>query len=360
MSMRKWALVILSWFYLSLAYAEDKVEMAKFMALPDAVRQALDSHIKPIPRRSDQVKALHKLLYSGQGFNISYNNQRTKTAAEAFNTRSGNCLSLAALYIASARYLGFQAYFQLVEIPYQWMQRDNTTYYLGHVNALVVFGANRVTAEFLGSFTAEEAAKFKSTQMSDTEALSRYYNNLGVEAMVRGENQKGLEYLTAAIETNRKYADAWVNLGVWYKGHKRMVEAEQSYLTAVKIQSNNTSALSNLLVLYQGQGRALLAAEVANKLNRHRLKNPYYLAGLAEKALREQQFPQAIVLLKKAIKKQDDGRFYQLLGQAYFAVGQVGKAQTALEKSVALASSSQDELLRSEKLAALRSYISHR
>lgn len=358
--MRKWALVILSWFAFSSVYAENMGDMAEFMALPDGVRQALDAHIKPLPRRSDQVKALHKLLYSEQGFNISYNNQGTKTSEEAFNTRSGNCLSLAALYIASARYLGLQAHFQLVEIPYQWMQRDNTTYYLGHVNALVVFGANRVTAEFLGSFTAEEAAKFKSTQMSDTEALGRYYNNLGVEAMVRGENQKGFEYLTAAIDTNRKYADAWVNLGVWYKGHNQMVDAEQSYLNAVKIQSDNTSALSNLQVLYQQQGRLLMAAEVANKLNRHRLKNPYYLAGLAEKALREKDYAQAVVLLKKAIKKQDDGRFYQLLGQAYFSVGRVDKAQSALEKSVALASSSQDERLRSEKLAALRNYISHR
>ena len=107
--------------------------------------------IKPLKRRTDQVTALHQLLYSAAGFNIIYNNQRTQTASEAFYSRSGNCLSLAALYVASARYLGMDARFQAVEIPFQWLQRDKTMYYLGHVNALVKLGHNRVTAEFLGA-----------------------------------------------------------------------------------------------------------------------------------------------------------------------------------------------------------------
>ena len=36
--------------------------------------------------------------------------------------------------------------------------------------------------------------------MSDAEALARYYNNLGVEAMVRQESGQAFDYLQAAIE----------------------------------------------------------------------------------------------------------------------------------------------------------------
>lgn len=328
--------------------------MEEFMSLPAPLQLALDERIKTLPRRTDQVAALHKLLYSPAGFNITYNNQRTKTASEAFFTRSGNCLSLAALYVASARYLGMDARFQAVEIPFQWLQRDNTMYYLGHVNALVKLGHNRVTAEFLGAFTAEESAKFKSKEMSDSEALARYFNNLGVEAMVRQDRVQAFDYLQAAIEKNKKYADAWVNLGVWYKGQQRGLDAEQAYLTAVHLDGKNTSALSNLMVLYQSQGRTQMADQVAAKLHKHRLKNPYYLANLAERALQARDYSTAVSLLKKAVKKQEEGHFYQLLGQAYFGLGDKSKSQIALEKSVALAASPQDETLRSGKLAALR------
>jgi tetratricopeptide (TPR) repeat protein len=334
--------------------------MAEFMALPEPLRQELDARIKPIPRRAEQVTALHQLLYSPSGFNIIYNNQRTKTAAEAFFTRSGNCLSLAALYVASARYLELEAHFQSVEIPFQWLQRDKTTYYLGHVNALVKFGNNRVTAEFLGAFTAEESAKFKSTLMSDSEALARYYNNLGVEAMVRDDTLRAYDYLQAAIAQNKKYADAWVNLGVWYKNQHRLAEAEDAYMRAVDLNNKNTSALSNLLVLYQAQGRTALAGQAADRLHQHRLKNPYYLAGLAQQALQEKNYQAAIGFLKKALQKQEEGHFYQLLGQAYFGAGKIHNAQKALERSVALANSPQDKDISSGKLTALRNLLTRR
>lgn len=352
--MRSWLMVLLSLFALHSAQARDN-NLNDFMALPAVLQIALDTRIKPLPRRTEQVAALHQLLYSPAGFNITYNNVRTKTASEAFYTRSGNCLSLAALYVASARYLGMDARFQAVEIPFQWLQRDNTMYYLGHVNALVKLGHNRVTAEFLGAFTAEESAKFKSKEMSDTEALARYYNNLGVEAMVKQDLSLAFDYLQAAVNTNKNYADAWVNLGVWYKGQQRALDAEQAYLTAVQLDNKNTSALSNLVVLYQSQGRSLMAAEVAIKLHKHRLKNPYYLASLAERALQSQDYSAAISFLKKAVKKQEEGHFYQLLGQAYFALGEKSRAQAALEKSLELALNPQDKTLRSGKLAALRS-----
>lgn len=353
-SMRCALLIMIIFFAVYPAQASE-VGMEEFMALPVPLQAALDERIKPLPRRTEQVAALHRLLYSPAGFNITYNNQRTKTAAEAFYTRSGNCLSLAALYVAAARYLGMDARFQAVEIPFQWLQRDKTMYYLGHVNALVKLGHNRVTAEFLGAFTAEESATFKSMEMSDTEALARYYNNLGVEAMVRQEPDKALDYLQAAIDKNKKYADAWVNLGVWYKGQQRGLDAEQAYLTAVRLERKNTSALSNLMVLYQSQGRTQMATEVAEKLHKHRLKNPYYLASLAERALQDKDYARAVAYLKKAVKKQEEGHFYQLLGQAYFGLGAKIKSQLALEKSLLLAASPQDKTLRAGKLAALRS-----
>ncbi|RZA05699.1 MAG: hypothetical protein EOO68_06125, partial [Moraxellaceae bacterium] len=328
--MRTLTMLLVGLFWLSPVHA-GVTSMESFMALPEPLRVQLDLRIKPLARKTDQVAALHKLLYSPGGFNIVYNNQRTKTATETFFTRSGNCLSLAALYIASARYLNMEAHFQSVEIPFQWLQRDKTTYYLGHVNALVKLGHNRVTAEFLGAFTAEESAKFKSAQMSDIEALARYYNNLGVEAMVRDEWNTAYDYLQASLAQNEKYADAWVNLGVWYKSQQNLLEAEKAYLSAVEINDKNTSALSNLFVLYQSQGRETLAKEAADKLHKHRLQNPYYLASLAERALQQKDYETSIRFLKKALKKQDEGHFYQLLGQAYFGVGQTRKAQAALE-----------------------------
>ena len=74
------------------------------------------------------------------------------------------------------------------------------------------------------------------------------------------------------------------------------------------------------MVLYQSQGRTQMAEQVADKLHQHRLKNPYYLASLAERALQAKDYSGAVILLKKLLKSRRKG-ILSVVGAGLFWFG---------------------------------------
>jgi Flp pilus assembly protein TadD len=328
--------------------------LTAFMALPQALRDDLDKHVRPVGRNTEKILALHQRLYSPQGFNIRYENTRTKTAEEAFSSRSGNCLSLAALYVSAARYLGLNAQFQAVTVPDEWMQREHTVFFLGHVNVLVKVPGHQARVEFLDTYLQDNTPAKKARPLTDQQALARYYNNLGAEALSEGRLAQAKQHFQMAITQDPDSADAWVNLGVLHKREGQGAEAEKAYQTALRLEPNHLSALSNLQVLYQAQQRLDEAQHMGEELHKRRLKNPYYLAKTAQKALASGEHASAIAMVKKAIAIKADARFYQLLGQAHFAAGHTSQAQKALETSVTLAADAQVRALSMAKLQALQ------
>jgi tetratricopeptide (TPR) repeat protein len=73
-------------------------------------------------------------------------------------------------------------------------------------------------------------------------------------------------------------------------------------------------------------------------VERNRRRNPYYLLYLAEVANEEQRWSDAIELLNKAIRIDDEEfRFYYALAQAQFHAGLVEVARANLSRARALA-----------------------
>src|SRR5262245_38276080 len=66
------------------------------------------------------VEGMHK-----SGFlDLNYENDRTFTAAETFDARSGNCLSFTNLFVALARSMKLAAEYQVVDVPPIWDSAD--------------------------------------------------------------------------------------------------------------------------------------------------------------------------------------------------------------------------------------------
>ncbi|PCK09542.1 MAG: hypothetical protein COA42_03245 [Alteromonadaceae bacterium] len=294
-----------------------EVPEVDLLALDDKIKELLDTHIRPIERKSARVEQLHQLLFDSQYLNIGYEFSATKTAQQTFDDRNGNCLSHASLFVAAARYVGLKARFQLVEVDRQWEKEDNYYIVPGHVNAFVNLpGGATATVEFVDSYVSKELSP---KTMPDELAQAEYYSNVAMEHLSSGDKLKALAYLKKAVKTYKKQHAIWSNLGVVYKFLGDYDRAEIAYMKAYKLNKRDPSLITNIYILYTQQGKTELAAKYEKRVSRYLKRNPYKLNQMASINIASNDLKTAERLYKKAIHiKPEEHSFHFDLARLYF------------------------------------------
>ena len=329
------------------------------LGLNDQVKALLDKKIKPIKNRYQRTEALHALMFSSDGLNISYSPDRTFTAQQTYDYRSGNCLSLASLFIASARYVGLDASFQVVNVPPDWENRGDFYVIPGHANALVKLPKDHVHVEFLRAFYEAEFMIDESTPISDKRALAEYHNNIAMELFTIGDFTTADKHLKRSVQLESRLDFVWSNFGVARKYQGDTSEAERFYRKATKLNRKNFSAWTNLYVLLKEQDRLEEAEKIEKKVMRHSRKNPYYMAKLAEADLKMGNNLEALQKSKKAIKLNGkEGKFYHLKARALQGLGEYEQALRALTEAQRLALDEGDAIRYQKKISALTTRLS--
>ena len=118
-------------------------------------------------------------------FNTSYIADSTRTAAETFQHKSGNCLSYTSMFISLARESGMNAGFQVVSVPPSWDADSGYLIRYTHVNVILkgfAYGNNRGTdfsvdrgSEFSVDFNdVLPDPEYSRREISDVDATSLY------------------------------------------------------------------------------------------------------------------------------------------------------------------------------------------
>lgn len=292
----------------------------------------LDHHVDENLGDYSKLRQLLHVIIGDGNFNLIYDDQ-TRTAVETFRDRRGNCLSFTNMFIAMARHLGLNAEFQEVEIPPDWSLDGQSFVLSRHINVYIDEGPgiNQVV-----DFNIDDLkSSYDMERISDDRARAHYFNNIGVERMLADNNVEALGYFGRAIESEHGFAPVWINLGVLYRRQGFPVYAEASYLQAIRVESRNMVAMSNLASLYEQQGDLALADQYRKRVNRHRLRNPFYRYKLAREAYDAARYKDAIDHLKVAVRQQKNvDSFYFLLGLSYFKMGDEKAGQRWLSKAM--------------------------
>lgn len=295
----------------------------------------LDEHVD---RDHGYVQKLHELVYaiiSEGSFGLEYD-ITTRTAAETFQARMGNCMSFTNLFVAMARDVGINARYQEVEIPPDWSTVGDTYSLSRHVNAFIDLGGGGVReVDFnVGDFESS----YDRHVISDERALAHHYSNIGAEQLQKGDPVEALRYFRKALDSDSEFAPAWSNLGALYSEEGHFEYAEAAYVQALRINPDELVAMSNLGQLYQYMGNEELADWYNQQSGRHRLRNPYYRYDLAHSAFLARDYETAVVHLKYAVRKQkDEDSFYFLMGLSYLQMGDATAARKWLEKAAKVA-----------------------
>ena len=297
---------------------------------------------------------LRTLLYAVMGdgtFNLIYDDA-TRTAQETFFDQRGNCLSFTNMFIAMSRYVDLDANFQEVMVPPDWSVAGQTFILNKHINVHVAMdlGVDKLVDFNMADFRIS----YDRQIVSDSRGRAHYFNNIGVERMLDGDAPLALAYFRESIREDKNFSPAWVNLGTLYNREGYPSYAEAAYLKALDVDDSSLVALSNLASLYEQEGRGELAVQYQNKVQSHRMQNPYYRYQLARVAFDNGDYATAIDHLKFAVRKnRNDDSFYFLMSLSYLNSGDRREAQHWMKKAEKVAEMDEDKKRYHSKLDLL-------
>jgi Flp pilus assembly protein TadD len=286
---------------------------------------------------------------------VNYNPDVSLTAREMFVRHQGNCLSFSVLFVALAREAGLDARFQIVDTPPSFSSDADFVLLNNHINVHVTERSGLSRVSHVVDFNRlADRGNYHTEVVGDVYAAGLYHGNVAVEALKSGDYRLAFAHLKRGLEDNPRIGGLWVNLGALYSRQGLYQYAEQAYRHALRVEAKNRSALVNLAILADHQGKPDEARKYRHAARRHMEANPYYQQYMAKQALDALNFEEALDYLDKAIAlKDDEHQFYHLEGIIHYRSGRSDLAQQSFREASRVAHSPDLKQTYIKKLADL-------
>jgi tetratricopeptide (TPR) repeat protein len=300
-------------------------------------------------------------LYTKGRLQLDYDAERTRSAAEAFDARRGNCLSLVLMTAAFARHLNLPVRFNSVYLQESWSRSGGLFFVSGHVNVSLgrqvgsqrtVFGESELmTIDFL---PPEQMRGQRSRVVDESTVLAMFLNNRAAEALTSGRLDDAYAWARAAVQADSRWLAAYNTLAVLYR-RKGLHEAAEAALRHVLAdEALNAQALSNLVLVLSDQGRPAEAQVYANQLAQVQPIPPYQFFDRGMAAMRSGEYAVARQLFRQEIARSAYvPEFHFWLGLAQYGLGDVSAARGQIAKALEHSTTVNDRELYGAKLAWL-------
>lgn len=307
------------------------------LAINDEMVEFVDRYTRNANNERNKLMALHWAIKGAAGLDMKYDPFADGDAQQVFARGTANCLSYAHLFVAMAREAGLNARYQWMEVRPEWHRMGERIAVRLHVNVQV---KTRDGSEYLVDIDPLSRSEVAGARLlSDKEGLALYYNNLAMMALADDRPGEAWMKVVKGLEVAPDMSQLWVNLGAIYRYSGQLVEAEQAYFRALDIYGGDRSAMNNLVVLYEQQGRDADLQYWRDRLNRYRDLNPYYHASLGDKAMEEQDWKAAHKHYATARRLQpEDSQLIYNLGLAEYHLGNSAAAEKLISKAIEEAS----------------------
>lgn len=277
------------------------IDPGAVFALTPEMRRYLREDVVGRSTERDLRRVLLDALYDQQLLRLEYDARGTRNAAEAFEARSGNCLSLVIMTAALARELGLQVRFQTVQTAETWSRTDDLMLASGHVNLSL---SNRrdptwqylspepiLTVDFL---PPESLRRQRTLPIGEHRVLAMYMNNRAAESLAAQQTDEAYWWSRAALGQDHRFVPAWNTLGVIYLRRGLAGDAERAFRAALAQEPQQVQALANLAQTLEQRGETGEARALRDRLAQLESQPPFHdydrgLIALREGRLREAQ-----------------------------------------------------------------------
>lgn len=330
-------------------------------ALSADMRRYVQKDMAPLVRRHGAQGALVEALYGKGQLKLEYESTVTRNAAEAFEARSGNCLSLVIMTAAFARELGLQVRYQSAYLEEAWSRRGSLLLKSGHVN--ITLGqriGDHTSSQLQFSLTIdflppEELRNLRTVEVRESLIIAMFMNNRSVEALVQGRLDDAYAWAREAVRADPWFLAAQNTLGVVYLRRGALAQAGTAFERVLATDPNHTRALANLAEVASRAGRGDEAARLRARLALLEPEPPLHFFNLGLAAMQREDFRAARDLFAKEAARGDataDVHFW--LGVAHYRLGDIDRAARELSLAAEASSSRSERDLYSAKLDWLR------
>jgi Tfp pilus assembly protein PilF len=349
------------WHDEAFAPVDSLVDADQVMQVSEAMRQYLKRELAPLLKQQGPVQGLVTALTQPEWLKLHYDVSMTRTAAQAFESRSGNCLSLVILTAALANELGLQVHFQEVVTDELWSREAGMYVTSGHVNVTLgrTLGWPRgydsnplLTIDFL---PPAQAQTLPTRPLSERTVLAMFMNNRAAEAIAQQDLDLAYAWARAAIYQDPGLMSTYNTLAVVYLRHGQAQAAEASLRHLLVLMPMHVQGLSNLVLALRAQGRQSEAEAIASVLRQREKVAPFEYFNLGMAALQAGDALTARRWFQKELARDPDyHEFHFALARAELKLGHAEAAQHELELAVTNSPRRATMDLYSAKLAHLR------
>ena len=287
----------------------------------------------------------------------------TKTAAETFATRSGNCLSLVIMTAALAKELRLPVYFQSAILDETWSRTGSLLFASGHVNITLGHrsldgGTSRdlksTTIDFL---PPEETRGMRTRGIDEETVVAMYANNRAAEALIGGRIDDAYAWTREALRRDPSFMSAFNTLGVVYLRHGDVELAARAFEHVLASEPANTRALANMAETRERQGRSGDALQLRARLAKIEATPPFHFFNLGMAAMKRNDYRSARDYFAREVARADYyHEFHFWLGVADWELGDVDAARKHLKIAMSNSTSRGQHDLYAAKLAWLQAH----
>jgi Flp pilus assembly protein TadD len=341
----------------------ERIAPGDIFAVSDAMKRFVRNEIGGPLHGGGIQQRFAEALYTKGELRLEYESVRTRNAAEAFDARVGNCLSLVIMTAALAKEIGLPVRYQRVYVDDTWSRSGDVYFSIGHVNLSLGrrqidggFGHNdsdMLTIDFL---PPRDLRGVRTQELDEETIAAMYLNNRAAESFTRGQLDNAYWWARAAIEKDPGFVGAYNTLGVIYRRHGNAKEAEKVLAGALEREPANTHVMSNLIPVLDSLGRSAESKSLARKLDELEPNPPYSYFNRGLAALQRSEFTAARDLFAKEIDRAPyNHEFHYWLAVAYVGLGDRERARKELVVALETSSTSNDRAMYAAKLDRIKS-----
>jgi Tfp pilus assembly protein PilF len=327
------------------AAPSERIDPKEVFAVSGPMRRYLRVDIAEQLESKGRQKGLSEALYSTGQLKLQYDAAMTRNAAQAFEARSGNCLSLVIMTAALARELGLEVRYQRVFADETWSRVGELHVGSSHVNITLGHHTGDPRALFneretltIDFMPVRRGMKYRAFEVREATVLAMFMNNRAAEALAAGRADDAYWWTRAAIGQDPTFLSAYNTLGVIYKHRGELRESERVLAYILEREPANTFAMSNLVLVLKDQGRLEEAGALKEKLARLEPVAPFHYFELGLDAMKAKDYIAARDFFLREIERDSTyHEFHFWLAAAYNALGDATRARHHL--SIALENS---------------------
>ena len=340
------------------------IDAADVFAITPEMRRYLRREIGRQLEDKGWHRGLVDALYRDGQLKLQYDAEVTRNAAQAFEARSGNCLSLVIMTAALARELGMQVHFKRVFSGDTWSRVGDLQVASTHVNVTLVARKHDVrviarerdwdqlTIDFM---PLARGRAYRGYAISEATVVAMFMNNRAAEALAQGRVDDAYWWARAAIGQEAGFLAAYNTLAVVYHRRGMLAEAERVLAHVLEREADNTFALSNQVLVLQGLGRKAEAAALAERLARIEPQPPFHFFDRGREAMKAGDYAAAREFFTREVQRDAEyHEFHFWLAAAHLALGEAGAARKHLEVALRNSTTRGDRELYAAKLDRIR------